>query len=75
MNIREIERAIAQLPREDFFELVRRLRERHVDEWDWEIDEDAKDHRLDRLRKKPEKEIEAGGLRPLDEILEDPGPS
>ncbi len=72
-NIREIEQAIAQLPRQDFFELVRHLRERHADEWDRQIEEDAKNGRLDRLWEKAEKEIEEGGLRPLDEILDNSG--
>jgi hypothetical protein len=71
-NIHEIEQAIAQLPRGQFFELVRRLRERHADEWDRQIEEDAKNGRLDTLWKKAETEIEEGGLRPLDEILDDP---
>jgi hypothetical protein len=72
-NIQEIEQAIARLPREDFFELVRRLRERHAGEWDRQIEEDAEKGRLDRLWQQAEKEIEEGGLRPLNEILDDPG--
>ena len=72
-SIQEIERAIARLPRDEFFELVRHLRERHADEWDRQMEEDAKNGGLDRLWEKAEKEIEGGGLRPLDEILDDPG--
>ena len=71
-KVQEIEQAIAQLPREEFFELVRHLRERHAREWDRQIEEDAKNGRLDRLWQGTVKEIE-GGLRPLDEILDDPG--
>ena len=40
-QIQEIEQAIAKLPREEFFELVRHLRERHAQEWDRQIEEDA----------------------------------
>ena len=72
-NIEEIERAIARLPRDEFFELVRHLRERHANEWDRQIEEDARNGRLDRLWEKAEQEIEKGGLRPLDEILDDTG--
>lgn len=71
-KLQEIEKEIEGLPREKFFELVRHLRERHADEWDREIEEDAKNGRLDRLWEKAEKEIQEGGLRPLDEILDDP---
>ena len=72
-SIQEIEQAIARLPRDEFFELVRHLRERHADEWDRQMEEDAKNGGLDRLWEKAKKEIEGGGLRPLDEILDGPG--
>lgn len=71
-SLQEIEKAIGELPRDKFFELVRHLRERHAGEWDREIEEDAKNGRLDQLWEKAEKEIQEGGLRPLDEILDDP---
>ena len=70
MNIREIEKAIDGLPREEFFELVRRLRERHSDEWDRQIEEDARAGRLDPLWAEAEKEIAEGKARPLDELLD-----
>ena len=70
-NIQEIERAIARLPRKDFFELVRHLRERHADEWDRQIEDDAKAGRLDPLWAEAEKEIAEGKARPLDELLDD----
>jgi hypothetical protein len=72
-SIQEIEQAIERLPRDEFFELVRHLRERHAGEWDRQIEEDAKNGRLDRLWEKDEKGIDEGGLRPLGEILDDPG--
>jgi hypothetical protein len=70
-SIREIEQAIAQLPRDDFFELVRRLRERHWEEWDRQIDEDASAGRLDPLLAEVEEDIAGGTARPLDELLND----
>lgn len=60
------------MPRDKFFELVRHLRERHADEWDRQIEQDARNGGLDRLWEKAEKEIQEGGLRPLDEILDNP---
>ena len=72
MSLQEIESEIDKLPREQFFELVRHLRERHADAWDRQIEQDAKNGSLDRLWEKAEKEIQEGGLRPLDEILDDP---
>ncbi len=74
-NIQEIEQAIAQLPREDFVELLRRLRVRQANEEDREFEEEADNRRVDRLWKKAEKKIEADSLRSWDEILDDPGPS
>jgi hypothetical protein len=48
-KLQEIEQAIAQLPREEFFELVRHLRERHAGEWDRAIEEDAQSGKLREL--------------------------
>ncbi len=42
----EIEQAIARLPRQEFYQLVRHLRERHADEWDRQIEEDARSGKL-----------------------------
>jgi len=72
-KLQEIEQAIEGLSRKEFLELIRHLRVRHADAWDRQIEEDAKNGRLDRLWQGAVKEIEQGGLRPLDEILDDPG--
>lgn len=69
-KLQEIENAIEKLPREQFSELVRHLRERYADQWDDQIERDAKNGRLDGLWERAEKEIEEGGLRSLDEILD-----
>jgi len=69
-SISEIEEAIARLPRSDFFRLVDQLRERYADEWDAEIETDAKAGRLDALWAEAEKEIAEGKARPLDELLD-----
>jgi hypothetical protein len=69
-SIQEIERAIAQLPRREFFELVRRLQERHWEEWDRQIEEDSRAGLLDPLLSEAEKEIAEGKTRPLGELLD-----
>jgi hypothetical protein len=70
-QIQEIERAIAKLPRKEFFELVRHLRARHAEEWDRQIEDDARSGKLreayERLRKEDQTESEM----PLDEFLDD----
>ena len=45
-NLQEIEQGIAKLPREEFFQLVRHLREHHAQEWDQQIEEDAQSGKL-----------------------------
>jgi hypothetical protein len=45
---------------------VDRLRGRHADEWDRQIEEDAKAGRLDSLWAEASREIAEGKARPLD---------
>jgi hypothetical protein len=70
-TVQEIEVAIESLPRRDFLDLVNRLRGRHADEWDRQIEDDAKAGRLDPLWEEARREIAEGKTRPLDEILDD----
>ena len=58
-QIQEIEQAIAKLPREEFFELVRHLRERHAQEWDRQIEEDASRGKLRKLYEQLQAEAKA----------------
>jgi len=69
-TVQEIESAIAGLPRQDFLDLVDRLRYRHADAWDRQIEEDAAAGRLDSLWEETRREIAEGKTRPLDEILD-----
>lgn len=69
-NIQEIERAIAKLPRQEFFELVRHLRERHAGEWDRQIEEDAQSGKLEALYKRLEAENRGQPEVPLDDFLD-----
>ncbi len=67
---KEIEEAIARLPRKDFWQLTDRLLERREARWDERIAEDARSGRLDALWAKAEKEIDAGATMPLDPFLD-----
>ncbi|MFY9988686.1 MAG: hypothetical protein WAK31_28295 [Chthoniobacterales bacterium] len=69
--LEEIEEKVALLSRQEFFELVRRLRERHNDEWDKQIEEDVAGGRLDFLLHEVDQAIATGRTKPLDEICND----
>lgn len=69
-QIQEIEQAIAQLSREEFFELVRHLRERHADEWDRQIEEDAQSGKLREVYYRLEAENQGQPGVPLDDFLD-----
>jgi hypothetical protein len=64
-TLEEIEAAIEVLPREQFFRLVAWLRERFEDEWDRQIEEDAKAGRLDAFAREALTEYRAGRTRPF----------
>ncbi len=55
-TLREIEAAIADLPSNEFWELMSRLEERRQAEWDRQMEEDARSGKLDRLYAALEKE-------------------
>ena len=59
-TVDEIEKAIEQLPRGDFFRLRDWVRHRFEDEWDREFVEDATSGRLDALAKEAIGEYGAG---------------
>ena len=68
-TVEEIEKAIAALPKEEFWKLTDRLVARRNDVWDKEMEEDSAAGRLDTLWQDAEKEIAAGTTIPLDEFL------
>jgi hypothetical protein len=70
-KVHEIESAIARLPREEFLQLVRRIRERHAEEWDYQIEEDARSGKLDKIYQRLQKENEGQPEIPLDDFLDD----
>ena len=69
-QIQEIEQAIAKLSREEFFELVRRLRTRHAEEWDRQIEEDAQSGKLREVYQRLEAENQDHPEMPLDDFLD-----
>lgn len=70
-TVEEIEKAISDLPREDFWKLTDRLMEKREAAWDAQIAADAASGRLDALWAEAEKEIEAGETQSLDAFLDD----
>ncbi len=70
-TVEEIEKAIGDLPREDFWKLTDRLMEKREAAWDAQIAADAASGRLDALWAEAEKEIEAGETQSLDAFLDD----
>lgn len=70
-TVQEIEAAIEKLPRTELLALVDRLRERHADIWDHQIEENAAAGRLDFLVREAKEDIRQRRTKPLDEILGD----
>ena len=67
-TVQEIEQAIAKLPRKEFFEILRRLRERHAQEWDRQIEED--NGKLREVYQRLEAENQGQPEVPLDDFLD-----
>jgi hypothetical protein len=65
MDIKQIERAITQLPAKELAELVSWLREYHAQFWEGQIEDDLEAGRLDGLLAKVDEEYEAGLTQPL----------
>jgi hypothetical protein len=69
-TVKEIEKAINDLTKEEFWKLTDRLIERREAEWDAQIESDASAGRLDALWAVAEKEIEDGESESLDAFLD-----
>ncbi len=65
MGVKQIERAITQLPANELAELVSWLEQYHARVWDKQIEEDLEAGRLDTLLAEVEEEYDAGLTRPL----------
>ena len=59
MGVKQIERAIAQLPAKDLAELMSWLEDYHAQVWDKRIEEDLEAGRLDALIAEVDEEYEA----------------
>ena len=70
-TVQEIESAIDQLPPAELLALVDRLRGRHGQVWDRQIEADAQNGRLDALYARLEPENRGRPEIPLDEVLDD----
>ncbi len=65
MSVTEIEAAIAELPNEEFAELINWLESHHAGIWDKQIEDDLEAGRLDALLAEVDKEYAAGLASPL----------
>jgi hypothetical protein len=65
MGVKQIERAITQLPAKELAELVTWLEDYHAQVWDKRIEEDLEAGRLDALLAEVDEEYEAGLAEPL----------
>lgn len=66
-TLQEIEAAIDKLPPGEFLALVDRLREKHPDAWDRQIEEDSKAGALNFLVRELDDDIAKRRTRPIDE--------
>ena len=65
MSVKEIEKAIIELPNKEISALMSWLAEYHAQLWDKQIEDDLDSGRLDALLTEVDKEYEAGLARPL----------
>ena len=63
--VKQIEAAIGELPRDEFFELISWMKGQFEDEWDRQIEDDVKAGRLDHLALEALAEYHAGRTRPF----------
>jgi len=71
-KVEQIQAEIAKLPPQDARQVAQWLEEFLSDQWDKQIEEDARSGRLDKLTGQALREIEAGETQPLDEFLRHP---
>ena len=64
-TVKEIEAAIGELPRDEFFDLIAWIKTQFGDEWDRQIEEDMKAGRLAHLAREAVAEYHAGHTKPF----------
>jgi hypothetical protein len=65
MGVKQIEKAITQLPAKELAELVSWLEDYHAQVWDKRIEDDLESGRLDAMLAEVDQEYEAGLTQPL----------
>ena len=64
-TLEEIKQAIEKLPREEFFELARRLSVRYSELWQEQVVRDAEDGKFNAVFAEIDEELKRGVVRPL----------
>ena len=64
-TLEEIKQAIEKLPREEFFELARRLSVRYSELWQEQVVRDAEDGKFNAVFAEIDDELKRGEVRPL----------
>jgi len=64
-TVEEIKTAITQLPKDQFWKLTDRLIALRDDEWDRQIEADAKSGKLDKLFEQADRDFEVGRCKEL----------
>jgi len=65
MSVEELEKAVTKLSSQERARLMKLLAEMDAAEWDRQIEEDAKNGKLDKLVEKSEADFRAGHFREL----------
>ncbi len=65
MSVKDIESAVAQLPRPELAEFTAWFEDFLEQEWDKQIEQDVKSGRLDNLLQQVEQEYKSGQCQPL----------
>jgi hypothetical protein len=65
MSVEELEKAVAKLPPDQFASFREWFEAFAADEWDRQIEEDAKSGKLDKLAHKALEDVKAGRFRKL----------
>lgn len=71
-TVEEIEAAIAELPREEFWKIADRVMQLREEALDRRLEEEVRAGKFDALAEEAVREIEAGETQPLDEFLRHP---
>ena len=65
MSVQQLESAVANLSREEFYTFQRWFEEFAANAWDQQIEDDVKAGRLDHLIAEADREFEAGHCTPI----------